>query len=470
MLPPGGLMEIVFSFDTTGSMASCLNEVRGHIQNMVERLQADISGIRMAVFAHGDYCDKSNYITKFIDFTTDVKKLTDFVKTTGSTGGGDTDECYELVLRQVREELSWTPGSRRSLVLIGDAPPHEPTYPLNKLKIDWREEADLLGEMGVKIYATQCQGCPTAAKFYKAIAEKTNGHHLKLQEFSNVFDFLMAVAYREHGDDLFQVYEKEVRGRCETSTGLNKDLNDLFTTLRNGDVVTTVDVDTPTTTTTLKTAKKRKADSTTTTPAKKAKTTKTTSLIKIGKPTLKKVSPTSKRIVKRAKKTTNPKYPLLRREMVPENNFYLNDRNWSPWQKIVAKDVPVSDGTQWQNTGIYHRKKEIFHNNPDVPSIYEFAVQTKPKARRYVVYHKMAHRVSGKWAQRLFGARNIREQVGKIAHRGYSLFIRRLPISSDSMKRDTISALRRYDYSWNRIRNQRIYQRRVEICSQTISD
>ena len=147
MLPPGGLMEIVFSFDTTGSMSSCLNEVRDYVQNMVERLQADISGIRVAIFAHGDYCDKSTYITKFIDFTTDVKQLTDFVKTTGSTGGGDTDECYELVLRQVRDELSWTPGSKRSLVLIGDAPPHEPNYPQNKLKINWRDEADLLAGM-----------------------------------------------------------------------------------------------------------------------------------------------------------------------------------------------------------------------------------------------------------------------------------------------------------------------------------
>nr|KAG5691459.1 hypothetical protein BaRGS_017302 [Batillaria attramentaria] len=41
-LPPGGLIEIVFSFDTTGSMVECLNEVRGRIGDMIQRLQADI--------------------------------------------------------------------------------------------------------------------------------------------------------------------------------------------------------------------------------------------------------------------------------------------------------------------------------------------------------------------------------------------------------------------------------------------
>ena len=64
MALPNGPMEIVFSFDTTGSMCSCLDEVRGRVQDMVQRLQSDIPGIRIAIFAHGDYCDASRYITK----------------------------------------------------------------------------------------------------------------------------------------------------------------------------------------------------------------------------------------------------------------------------------------------------------------------------------------------------------------------------------------------------------------------
>ena len=72
------------------------------------------------------------------------------------TGGGDWEECYELVLHEAREKLSWTPGTQRSLVMIGDAIPHPPTYAMNTKKLDWKVEAKKLhDEAGVKVYAVQ---------------------------------------------------------------------------------------------------------------------------------------------------------------------------------------------------------------------------------------------------------------------------------------------------------------------------
>ena len=76
-MPPGGPMEVMFSFDTTGSMSGCIAEVKTKVEE-ITRLFADIPGLR--VMAHGDYCDASAYVTKFVDFTNDQKKLTDFVK------------------------------------------------------------------------------------------------------------------------------------------------------------------------------------------------------------------------------------------------------------------------------------------------------------------------------------------------------------------------------------------------------
>ena len=65
------------------------------------------------------------------------------------TGGGDFDECYELVLRQARTEFSWTPGSQRALVMIGDADPHSPAEALRQggESIDWEVELDQLVNM-----------------------------------------------------------------------------------------------------------------------------------------------------------------------------------------------------------------------------------------------------------------------------------------------------------------------------------
>lgn len=60
------------------------------------------------MFAHGDYQDKdTTYDTKWVDLSTDKKKICNFVKTVSSTCGFDSDECYELVLRQVIDNLDW---------------------------------------------------------------------------------------------------------------------------------------------------------------------------------------------------------------------------------------------------------------------------------------------------------------------------------------------------------------------------
>lgn len=44
-LPHDGLMEVAISFDTTGSMYGCLEEVKAKVQDLVQRLQTDIPGM-----------------------------------------------------------------------------------------------------------------------------------------------------------------------------------------------------------------------------------------------------------------------------------------------------------------------------------------------------------------------------------------------------------------------------------------
>jgi hypothetical protein len=46
-------IDVVFSFDTTGSMYPCLEEVRTKLQEITKRLVKDIPNIRIALIAHG---------------------------------------------------------------------------------------------------------------------------------------------------------------------------------------------------------------------------------------------------------------------------------------------------------------------------------------------------------------------------------------------------------------------------------
>jgi len=130
-------IEVIFSFDTTGSMYPCLTQVRRNVGNMVKKLFKQIPNIRIGIIAHGDYCDEGDpYVITMLDLTDDEKEITNFVKNVDSTFGGDAPECYELVLYEARG-FSWSSGKSKVLVMIGDDIPHTASYAGNTKNLDW---------------------------------------------------------------------------------------------------------------------------------------------------------------------------------------------------------------------------------------------------------------------------------------------------------------------------------------------
>ena len=122
-----------------------LLQVRSQVQDVVSRLLNDMPHLQIAIFAHGDYCDKDKYyVTKHIDFSTNMTDLCSFVKDVSGTDGGDEAECYELVLHEVQNKLSWNHAANKSLVMIGDAYPHAKDEEQNYLHLDWEEEVKKL--------------------------------------------------------------------------------------------------------------------------------------------------------------------------------------------------------------------------------------------------------------------------------------------------------------------------------------
>ena len=48
--------------------------------------------MRIGIIAHGDYCDYSKYVLRYVDLTSDVQSLVDFADGVPSTHGGDAPE------------------------------------------------------------------------------------------------------------------------------------------------------------------------------------------------------------------------------------------------------------------------------------------------------------------------------------------------------------------------------------------
>lgn len=121
-------MDLVFCFDTTGSMSSAIDQVRQNVATTLERLLSRSNGkLRISVVACGDYCDAARgfYATEHTKFSEDAAYLTKFVREVSSTGGGDMPGCYELAL-QVANKLKWRPEARKAFVMFGSTPTHPP--------------------------------------------------------------------------------------------------------------------------------------------------------------------------------------------------------------------------------------------------------------------------------------------------------------------------------------------------------
>ncbi|CAG5118957.1 unnamed protein product [Candidula unifasciata] len=470
---PSGSLEVVFSFDTTGSMCSWLDELRGRIQDLIQRLQADIPGIKMAVFAHGDYCDAHIYVTKWTDLSNNIVELCEFVKNAEQTGGGDSPECYELVLRQVRTELSWTPGSRRVLVLIGDDNPHEPGYILNKDKIDWRVEVKALAQEGVTIYGVQCGRNTYADKFYQAISLATGGKHLRLEDLGSLFDTLMAVCYRESQDTaMLANYEKEVRAR-RVGGALAADIYAIFASLRDDSVDSSAPLPVKPIYTLPLSVKPGFTPPLSVNPV----TTAPLSVNPATKLSVKRSTATTRQgsISAKAKACLNKfkasNLPRLKRENVPENNFSLRSLSWSPWKLTMVSDdyLPKVNTDKWEKRigRPGYRLQMLSSSKFSVKgskrlALFEVAVQgSGAHKKRYVVFSAFSSLSldTNSWERHLLRA--ARSQVDFVLKAGGCVYVRFWCENKQPLSESLRKYIRRYDYAWKTVRRMTSHPRDV---------
>jgi len=218
-------IDVAFSFDTTGSMYPCLEEVRSKLQEITTRLLKDIPNIRLAFIAHGDYCDQDqSYVLKAQDFSTDPKVLTAFVRDVAKTGGGDAPEAYELVLRDALS-LSWEASHSKALIVIGDEIPHPASYTTEG--IFWKENIKDLTNAGIAIYGVQALHNAHATPFYSEIATSSGGFHLHLKDFALITEMFVAVCFRATSQEKFDEYQMMVESKGDVTPQMKQMLKEM---------------------------------------------------------------------------------------------------------------------------------------------------------------------------------------------------------------------------------------------------
>lgn len=223
-------IDLVVSFDTTGSMYPVLSQVRTEVEKFVHTMFSEFSDLRLGIIAHGDYCDKDDpYTIRVMDLTRDEDKLCKFVNETQKTYGGDADECYELVLNTARTVINWREEAQRVLVLIGDASPHGVRYPQNTEHLDWEEEAKKLGKDDVKIFSVHALSYYRSSSkgFYKSIAELSGGVYLTLDQFNEIVELIKATCYQQGGEEKLNEYISIIRDNGKMTNSMDRNFRRL---------------------------------------------------------------------------------------------------------------------------------------------------------------------------------------------------------------------------------------------------
>lgn len=222
-------VEIVFSFDTTGSMYPCLSKVRSSIEKTAVELFNEIPGLKIGIIAHGDYCDAGHtYVTSHLKLTSNPDEIVKFVRNVSRTGGGDAPECYELVLHEA-QSFNWSSDAKKLLVVIGDDVPHPPAH--NPKRLDWRKETKKLTKLGVLVHGVQCLKRSHATSFYRDLAEMTGGVHVPLTQFNDSVAMFKAITYQQSSPELLQKYEDKL----VADKTLTRSLESIFTALSRRD-------------------------------------------------------------------------------------------------------------------------------------------------------------------------------------------------------------------------------------------
>lgn len=159
------LADVIFVFDTTGSMDSKIEALLTSCSQFVTESQKLDLEINFALISFGDILDpeKGDKITKEVDLTPDISKIKKGLQTiTRNCGFANQGESsFEAIYKAF--EIKCRNNSVKSLILITDEPAH-----MHKIM-----SQTIIGELEQREYLTFV--IATNERYYKEMAEKTGG-------------------------------------------------------------------------------------------------------------------------------------------------------------------------------------------------------------------------------------------------------------------------------------------------------
>lgn len=201
-------LEIVFVFDSTGSMGSVLNAAKDRIARMLAVLQELVPFARVGVITYRDTGPHEDYLTRQVQLSRDFYRAINFMQMVSAGGGGDEPEAVYEGLQLAIAEQKWSPSARKLVILIGDAPPHD--HGMRKIEAMARR---FRSKHNGQIHAIITEPDSTeriaemTRKTYTRIAKAGGGEALAFSDEAQILSHVMRLAFgQEESRSLEEVY------------------------------------------------------------------------------------------------------------------------------------------------------------------------------------------------------------------------------------------------------------------------
>ncbi|MFT4514276.1 MAG: hypothetical protein ACI91B_002985 [Planctomycetota bacterium] len=120
-------LEIVFVFDSTGSMTPTILDTKSTIMQMLDVLRTLVPDARIGLVTYRDRGRREEYLVRQVPLDIDYWRATNFVQFIVAEGGGDRAEDVRAGLKSAFKQ-DWRRRARRVVVLAGDAPAHDDDF------------------------------------------------------------------------------------------------------------------------------------------------------------------------------------------------------------------------------------------------------------------------------------------------------------------------------------------------------
>ena len=119
--------DIVFLIDKTGSMDDDIAMVRNSLDMMMDYL-SNFKNVKIGMAFYGDKNFHYDLWYNRTDLTSNIEEIRTFMNDYSTIGNPDVPESVNDGIVRTVEEMNWTPGNRRLMLVVGDAQSQLPPY------------------------------------------------------------------------------------------------------------------------------------------------------------------------------------------------------------------------------------------------------------------------------------------------------------------------------------------------------